>query len=1122
VNLSHALTILIKGKNLSAPALKDAGAGVTELATKVTMLGQASAAIGPIIGLVGAAIGKVFTTLLAGAVLLIGGIVSLTAAFVTSGFAATKYARQLESTSAAFRGIARDDAPALLEAMQKNSRHMMDDLRLQEQYVSAYMLTGKVLADRLPEAYLYLSKVALATHDDLDFLTERLYRSVGRLSTRWMAYIGTVVELEEATAHAVNMTGKMADALTREEIQAAMLDRVLQKLAVRTATLPEILGSTEQMTMHLKTAFKNLWGEFGTHFLPIVRSGVSTILKFIAALDALISKGGGMYTFLRTLAATAAVVLDVIGGLADKFLANQDVISAKLESFTQRVLQIAWNAFSWGVTMISNLARGMIEGAATALIAAINFITSLLTFWFRPGSPPRVAPDIDKWGAETMNIWLEGFTHASFDILEGVQSKLESVLSAMVSVEMLSKVEAARLFLDISADMIQALSDLQNTGKITEQLYARIIRIGGGFGQHLAELINRQLAYAKAVERVELATRNLEWAERELTESQTALSRVSSEYFTMLIRKASYQDLIAKRTEREAAIIRNRRAEAGLTAAEAEEKAAQEAEEGLQSRLRLQNRLIDQLTLLLRKQAELAEAESEKGGGGGAKAGGGAGAGLELPELDVPGSLGASVDQAFEDLKDRIRKKFKELWDEIKKDWAESDVGELFGELQTALEELKTFLDQNAPAIKERLNELAEPVVTWLKEDIWGEVTTSIDSWGEWWTREGPSVSAAMLKVQDAMIELWEAAEEGPPRDENVGTVGWFKWQGTRTQYWASEMLHGAVNAIKTIPVAISEAVSTIILGDEGLFGGSGQNAIDIIVALILGEEGDLDTALEERMNQSKERFNTVVEGFFTVLDDLTGGSITNFVNELGRLGGIIVTWFEEDVDRPASEVNTAWSNTYFPGMTLAVQTNWDLMKVNFDLIKNYLTGEDGLKADAEAVALSWSVFSWPIISGAVEIAWKIILGIFELLDTWLGIDIPAALGLTETAFSDKMGKITKHISPVQTMIDNLFTGIKNFWNWLETHIFKFDFSWPEIPEWAQTRSPMKIHTAWMNFYRDLETHTARPRMDFSGMGGTGEAFGVGGTSTRIYIERLVIQDASDVPDLLRQIQEAA
>lgn len=62
----------------------------------------------------------------------------------------------------------------------------------------------------------------------------------------------------------------------------------------------------------------------------------------------------------------------------------------------------------WGLNLMYNFAKGIIVGVAKYLAMAIVYVTTFIKRIFGPGSPPMVAPHIDKWGADMMNEWVGG------------------------------------------------------------------------------------------------------------------------------------------------------------------------------------------------------------------------------------------------------------------------------------------------------------------------------------------------------------------------------------------------------------------------------------------------------------------------------------------------------------------------------------------------------------------------------------------------------------------------------------------------------------------------------------------------------------------------------------------
>ena len=1095
MRLEHVLQILIQGKNQAGPAIEDAEKSVEKLVTKIRDAQQAVDTF----SMAGKSIkwlSNLFGSVLFGAIrgvlrlvtLLAFGLGSLISGFTASGMAASKYASKLEATERAFWGIAGEAAPALLDALRENSRYMLDDLTLMEQYVQGYMLTGKELADRMPEAYLYLSKVAAATHDDLDFLLERTYRSIGRLSTRWMAYIGTVVDEKEATAYAVQMHNKAADALSREEKQAAMLDLVLQKLAVRTAALPDPLHNVEQLTAMLNTTMQRLWGNFGRLFLPAARSWLNFLLQAALIVDRLVSRGGALYDFFRTISAAASVVGDLAVEAINKLMVLDDTIQTKLKKLADGILRVAWNAFSWGMRIATQLAAGLVKGASNALVAAMNFITRLLTSWLKPHSPPKVAPDIDKWGAETMELYLRGFTLASYDILEGVQQKLEAVLSGFVELGYYTGQEAARLWLDISADLIIGLDTLARTGSMTEEMFEKLSRIGGGFGRELVNLALRQYDYNTALERAELATRRLEAAQEELEASQTALHKATDDYYMALISGSSYQDLISKRAMRDASIRRRAQAEVNLELAEKEKEASEDQVDLLEERLQLQGRLIDQLVALLQKQADL-QLEEDKGGGGGDKGGAGDGA-FQLPEMQMPESFTGGVDDAFQELKEAIRKKFEDLFAELQTIWEESEAGKAFDNLMSALQTFKDWLDENLPLIAKKIDEISQPVRDWMKNELWQWVLDEWEEWGSWWTTEGPKIKEAIEEIKKVFTSI-HFGERVEAFFESLDAFdkGFWKW------VWGM---------IKIIP----ENIRLFITAITAAINGEWPKVLECIKAWLTNTWITVFVGLWEAGKGA-------VEGFWAGWQEAFGKWLSSEGSGGGGSGPkalrkVLIEGPEEAADE--------WELNIFPRFVGTVD------KALRDMTPDLETLRDWFRVDiynaSDKLATHNKNVVWPDITGAVKLHYDTTTPWYEDIKTWFETTLPEKLSSLRTKFETEFPLISAAVEPVKTLLDKLFSAVVAFYNFLTTHVFSFNFDFSSLPDWGWPGSPLPIHTAWLDFANDLRRLKFDPDFQLGERSIPSVKQGSAGTS--MYIEKVVIEHVSDYNDFVRQLREVA
>jgi phage-related minor tail protein len=138
------------------------------------------------------------------------------------------------------------------------------------------------------------------------------------------------------------------------------------------------------------------------------------------------------------------------------------------------------------------------------------------------------------------------------------------------------------------------------------------------------------------------------------------------------------------------------------------------------------------------------------------------------------------------------------------------------------------------------------------------------------------------------------------------------------------------------------------------------------------------------------------------------------------------------------------------------LQTIWDWLKVN-------------VPAALETLRAFWVDTAWPAIQTAVTTVWGILEPIWKSLKKWVSEDLPPALEGLKTTFEKIMTGITNAVTPVKELWDKLWQAVKDFWDWLSTHIFKFHIDLPKLPDWATPGSPLPIHTAWKNFAEDME-----------------------------------------------------
>lgn len=700
--------------------------------------------------------------------------------------------------NAAFKAIAGEGAPAMLAALKKGSAFMVDELDLLKSYNQAYLLIGKTIADQLPDAYLYLTKIALATGKDMGYLIDSLIRGVGRLSPRVLDNLDIQVSLAEVVAYATVEFGKQAEQLSVNEKQSAMYAVAMEKLEAKTAGLFAVEGSLYQLRAWAQVQQKENTRALVTHFLPAIKSFYQWQIKVGESIRKSISEGGRWYNTLRKISAAATAMFQVLADLPKLF---GKVGADSVDAFANKMFEAAWKAFSWGVNIANNLAIGIVRGAATAIIAAINYISNILAYWMAPGSAPRFASDILAWGSETFAEWLKGFTEGDFGALRALQVPLRAALDNLAALGMMAEEAVAPTYMRLTQLMAEALDHFRKTGEVTTEVLAQLAAVGGGYGEHLVELFRRQLAVAAAVEAVAAAERRL-LAARNLEEaSGKRLTRQAREYNRLLLAGADPAILAAKLAEMKASY-------ATLEAAREEAELAEEARNSAREQAKEANRLARLQAELLQQLIDMARAREEA-------------LGLEAPAEGIVepliGALGGaidSIDQAFIDLTERIRARFQALIDQIALAWETSGIHEMLDELKKRWEEseLKVWFDEfildvSEEGLRAALSnlwlKLAPTIQLWLDDkvpwlgNIWRgfteegiedgsgkvsfsgalaalrtEVVASIQGWldrqipwlGRVWrafTEEGLEDGSGKVDFAEAVRRLWKIIKEG-------------------------------------------------------------------------------------------------------------------------------------------------------------------------------------------------------------------------------------------------------------------------------------------------------------------------------------------------------------------------
>lgn len=177
---------------------------------------------------------------------------------------------------------------------------------------------------------------------------------------------------------------------------------------------------------------------------------------------------------------------------------------------------LAPQMFTYAENITNQFANGLAAGIR-AIIPIITTIRQLFTYWFAPGSPPRILPDIDVWGRGTMQAWLDGM--ASVDVkaaFDTVGRAVEGVLRSFVGA---GKMDESGLVGSIfgSRDAIaKAVDEFRRLGSVSEATIKRIASSAGPAGAAISTLVRTYFDLQRASEKVKQA--------------QDALNQTTEEY----------------------------------------------------------------------------------------------------------------------------------------------------------------------------------------------------------------------------------------------------------------------------------------------------------------------------------------------------------------------------------------------------------------------------------------------------------------------------------------------------------------------------------------------------------------------------------------------------------------
>lgn len=442
---------------------------------------------------------------------------------------------------------------------------------------------------------------------------------------------------------------------------------------------------------------------------------------------------------------------------------------------------IAERAFAWGENIVFQLAHGMVAATFTIMDALAN-IGKIIGFWLSPGSPPKLLPDIDKWGQAAMQEFLNGFALADMEVFKTIGSTLEQVIRSTITTGEGDKVGILERIFGTRATIGQLVDMLRTAGNVTEAMFQRVFNAIGGPSKAVQDYLRTYVALQQQNKKVTAAQDELNRVTKYyadlLKPVNAELSQVSNAQQDLLDEQqkrmlqmvlddpnalASEKDMARLEIEKINASKRQRllqtEADTAIQAAQDKVDAETVRQQQLADQLALQQELIDaqtQQNALVQEYLDLLKSLAERdkaaaGGGGGAPTaptgefsfGAGGGDPFKLP--DISG--------AFDKEMEKLRAKFEQKLAVLRSIWRAlwynhilplfEPFKEAWGRVQTAWDKFVKALEEKGPKLQEVIGKVVAQIIKFAAEEgpkFLDKITSIITTLTEIWDKHGDTI----------------------------------------------------------------------------------------------------------------------------------------------------------------------------------------------------------------------------------------------------------------------------------------------------------------------------------------------------------------------------------------------
>lgn len=345
------------------------------------------------------------------------------------------------------------------------------------------------------------------------------------------AEIGTALTFEALFQNVLPQLGEFRDLVASKDFRASLVV-IGEEIGTR------IAGAIQT----LRDSIVGLISTWNT-LPPNIQNGIITFVAATAATAAFGIAVGALTVSLSLLVNPFTLVITTIGLFVGAYVSNfakvkditDSVVSAissmvsgfadGLNSLVQIVGDVtsaiidqfsatAEAAVEWGTSIVENLALG-VTAAVDLVATAISSIASVFTYFMAPGSPPRMLPDLDTWGTQAAEVYLQGWTEADYGIIDTFGNALRGLLRGLVTTGDLKETDLIPTLLGGRQAIAQAIGEIRDTTQVSNETLENLNASFGKVGNEAVRLVSKYQDLANATTTVTQLQKELNDATKE-------------------------------------------------------------------------------------------------------------------------------------------------------------------------------------------------------------------------------------------------------------------------------------------------------------------------------------------------------------------------------------------------------------------------------------------------------------------------------------------------------------------------------------------------------------------------------------------------------------------------------